>query len=213
MSNPFGLPNAILVEREFRRRQRFRIGIYTVVVVATISLTGMLIQGCRTERPATAASSEEKPPGPGTDVAANDPATPPPVPPLEQSAEAHCVQPGSASLPDNITLPAPAARPAAHIVATHPPVPGNASHKITPRHDATTVYVVKSGDTLTRIAKTHGIRVRALKVLNHLKSDRIAVGEKLKLPSGHLAANAPVPRRPAGRQRSVLNRSSKIIPA
>jgi len=41
--------------------------------------------------------------------------------------------------------------------------------------------VVKSGDTLSHIAKVHGTTVKALKTANHLASDRIFVGEKLKL--------------------------------
>ena len=48
-------------------------------------------------------------------------------------------------------------------------------------------YVVKSGDTLGRIAKTHGTTVKAIKVANGLTSDRIAVGKSLKLPAGKAA--------------------------
>jgi LysM repeat protein len=43
-------------------------------------------------------------------------------------------------------------------------------------------YTVKSGDTLTRIAKTHGTTVKALKAENSLTTDRIKVGQKLKIP-------------------------------
>lgn len=48
---------------------------------------------------------------------------------------------------------------------------------------AFTVYVVKAGDTLTRIARRHGTTVRALRVTNGLKVDRIIVGQKLRVPS------------------------------
>ena len=45
-----------------------------------------------------------------------------------------------------------------------------------------TTYVVKRGDTLGKIAKAHGTSIRAMRAANHLKSDRIVVGKKLKIP-------------------------------
>lgn len=45
-----------------------------------------------------------------------------------------------------------------------------------------TVYVVKSGDTLSRIAKAHGTTVKAIEAANGLNGDRILVGAKLKIP-------------------------------
>jgi len=42
--------------------------------------------------------------------------------------------------------------------------------------------VVKSGDTLTRIAKTHGTTIQAIEAANGLTDDRILVGAKLKIP-------------------------------
>jgi LysM repeat protein len=44
-------------------------------------------------------------------------------------------------------------------------------------------YEVKRGDTLTRIAKTHGTTVKALREANGMKTDRILVGQKLKVPA------------------------------
>lgn len=40
-------------------------------------------------------------------------------------------------------------------------------------------YKVKKGDTLTKIASKHGVSVATLKKRNHLKSDRISVGQVL----------------------------------
>jgi LysM repeat protein len=45
------------------------------------------------------------------------------------------------------------------------------------------LYTVKRGETLTRIAKAHGTTVRALREANQMKSDRLNVGQKLRLPS------------------------------
>ena|SRR2546426_8853172 len=54
------------------------------------------------------------------------------------------------------------------------------------------MYVVKSGDTLNKIAKAHGTTVPEIKSLNGLKTDRINVGAKLKLPAGR-STPAPTP--------------------
>ena len=45
-----------------------------------------------------------------------------------------------------------------------------------------TVYVVKSGDTLSRIAKAHRTTVEAIEAANGLNDDLILVGAKLKIP-------------------------------
>ena len=45
-----------------------------------------------------------------------------------------------------------------------------------------TSYVVKSGDSLSVIAHKHGIKTAALREANGLKTDRISVGQKLKIP-------------------------------
>jgi LysM repeat protein len=52
------------------------------------------------------------------------------------------------------------------------------------------IYVVKSGDTLTAIAKAHSITLKELRAANNLTTDRIKVGEKLKIP---VKASAPEP--------------------
>lgn len=44
------------------------------------------------------------------------------------------------------------------------------------------IYVVKSGDTLTSIARKHNTTINALRSVNNLSTDRIVVGQKLKLP-------------------------------
>ncbi len=59
---------------------------------------------------------------------------------------------------------------------------------------ATEEYVVKSGDTLGAIAYPRGINIRQLKEMNALTSDRIVVGQKLKVP---VKAGAAKPAAPA----------------
>lgn len=58
-----------------------------------------------------------------------------------------------------------------------------------------TVYTVKSGDTLTTIAKKFGTTIKAIESANNLLTTKIKVGQKLKIP-GKVAA-APVAPAPA----------------
>lgn len=44
-------------------------------------------------------------------------------------------------------------------------------------------YVVKSGDTLFKIAKNYGVSAKTLRVANHLRTDQIKVGQKLVIPT------------------------------
>jgi len=46
-----------------------------------------------------------------------------------------------------------------------------------------TIYVVKNGDTLTKIAKATGVSLKALRADNDLKTDKIKAGQKLKVPA------------------------------
>jgi LysM repeat protein len=55
------------------------------------------------------------------------------------------------------------------------------------------IYTVKSGDTLTKIARAHGVTVKALESENNLSTTKIKVGQKLKIPAkAEVAAPAPV---------------------
>jgi len=75
-----------------------------------------------------------------------------------------------------LKVPAGAAAPAAS--TAHVAVTGNGIAA-----GAEKTYVVKSGDTLMKIAKANGVSVKALRSVNGLKTDQIKVGAKLKLPS------------------------------
>ncbi len=57
---------------------------------------------------------------------------------------------------------------------------------------AATTYIVKKGDSLSVIAYKHGIKTSALRTANDLKSDRILVGQKLKVPGATKTVKAPV---------------------
>jgi LysM repeat protein len=55
------------------------------------------------------------------------------------------------------------------------------------------IYAVKSGDTLTKIAKSHGTTVKAIESENNLSTTKIKVGQKLKMPAAAVAAPVPAP--------------------
>ena len=54
-------------------------------------------------------------------------------------------------------------------------------------------YTVKSGDTLTKIAKAHGSTVKLIQEANSLATTKIKVGQKLKIPSKAEAAAPATP--------------------
>jgi len=133
VSNPFQIPTWAQINREQRRRERFKKTVIAVVAAAVLLLIGLLIEGCKTERDTL--STAVTPQGRASAVQAV-----PQSPPVSQGS----------SLAD-------------------------AGHSMT-------VYVVKSGDTLSRIAKAHGTTVKTIEAANGLESDRILVGAKLKIP-------------------------------
>ena len=45
------------------------------------------------------------------------------------------------------------------------------------------VHEVKPGDNLTKIAQKYGVKVKAIRTANGLKTDRLQVGQKLKIPA------------------------------
>lgn len=61
-----------------------------------------------------------------------------------------------------------------------PPAPASASR--TPAANDPSIYVVKSGDMLGKIARRYKTSVSRLREINNLPTDRIRVGQKLKLP-------------------------------
>ncbi|MBM3837484.1 MAG: LysM peptidoglycan-binding domain-containing protein [Verrucomicrobia bacterium] len=59
-----------------------------------------------------------------------------------------------------------------------------------PADGTSTVYVVKAGDTLAKIAKEYKTTIKAIKAANNMKTDRLLVGKKLKLPAPQKAGGA-----------------------
>ncbi len=66
-------------------------------------------------------------------------------------------------------------------------VPATATATAEPEGES---YTVKSGDTLTKIAKAHHVKLKELQAANGLTTTKIKVGEKLKIPAKGEAAPA-----------------------
>lgn len=157
-TNPFQLPAWSDINREQRRRARFKKTVISIIAAIVLLLIGLLIEGCRSEREAMAT------PTPAPDQAQAAPTTP---------------QIPIASAPEQQPAVNPQSEPAATTAAAAPVVKANPAPNAS---QSGTVYVVKSGDTLTRIAKTHGTTIQAIEAANGLTDDRILVGAKLKIP-------------------------------
>lgn len=85
----------------------------------------------------------------------------------------------------HVTAPAPKAKVSA------PKTKVAASKSSVAVSGPVTMYVVKSGDSLSLIAHKHGVKVAAVREANGLKSDRIVVGQKLKIPGATKKVSEP----------------------
>jgi LysM repeat protein len=85
--------------------------------------------------------------------------------------------------------------PSASATTTSLPVPGSGVGTApgTETSAAGQTYTVKSGDNLIKVASQFGVKVKALRSANHLKTDRIKVGDKLTIPAKATASAMPTP--------------------
>jgi len=228
--NPF-LPKGSLLEQQSLRRSRLKIGVSCVLAVSVVGLVGMLIQGCKREKPVdeltppvvepNAAVTDTNPP-PVVDtnppvvmppISTNPPVpVPPPVvePPVATGSD-YTVAKGDSlakiAKKNGVSLKAleaanPGVVPTKLKVGQKLTIPAGGKTSadvgaapVIAGSDAGTSYTVKSGDTLTKIAKAHGVKVKALQAANNLNTTKIKVGQKLTIPAKAEAATpaaAPV---------------------
>jgi LysM repeat protein len=83
------------------------------------------------------------------------------------------VNPSKLQLNQKIVIPAPTAPAGVDSGAVTPPPVGGGE----------VTHKVVSGDNLTKIAAKYGVTVNALRNANNLTSDRIVVGQVLKIPA------------------------------
>ena len=154
VSNPFQIPPCLQrADLQLRRQKRFQRIVVFSVAAVAAILVVMLIEGCMVEH--SKASSDNS----------------------VSTTEKPPVKVASAETKPSVTLP------------SRPIVPP-AMTPVSPKQSASpavrtqeSIYVVKPGDNLTRIAKLHRTTVSELKALNGLNRDTLAVGMKLKLPT------------------------------
>lgn len=160
-TNPFQIPSCLQrADVQLRRRERFRRGVVVIVAAVVALLVVLLIEGCMSEHAKTSSTTAP--------AVTQLPAAPAPAP-----------APMAAPKP---AAPAPAAP--AHFAVSSALAPTVAAKPVTlPAAKPGQIYVVKSGDSLSRIAKQHHTSVKALKAVNGLDTDVIAVGATLKLPA------------------------------
>lgn len=92
------------------------------------------------------------------------------------------------SLRPGMTIKVPGSAPAA------PPSPGSGSFGAgVTSTAASSTYVVRAGDSLSKIAARNGTTVAALRELNGLRSDVIQVGQTIQIPGGSSSATGPAP--------------------
>ncbi len=158
-SNPFQIPVCLQrADSQQRRRERFKRGFIASVAATVVLLVGLLIEGCMSEQNANGAKNTPIDSSAVTDL------------PTSGVKQAMAVSP----VPDSSLQPA--------IATTTKPANVSSGENATVTGHSDNVYVIKPGDTLTRIAKTHGTTVKALKAANSLANDRIVVGARLKIP-------------------------------
>jgi LysM repeat protein len=215
-SNPF-VPKGSILELQSKRRSRLKLAVFCVLTVSVTGLAVMLIQGCKREQPAEGDMSvpliDTNPPAmtdtnpPVMDT--NPPVMPPPTvvtPPVAPAGAEYVVVKGDTldkiAKANHVTVKAieaanPGVVPTKLHIGQKLVIP--AAGAVAPATmDSTSLsaggetYIVKSGDTLTKIASAHGTTVKALQAENNLSTTKIYVGKKLKIPA-KTAVVAPVP--------------------
>jgi LysM repeat protein len=163
-----------------------KIGICLALVVAVVLVGAIVVHIARHQQNPADNSADNLPmPAPATNG----------VPELPPEVTAALANP--TNLPEDVTpasaSPAPATPTTYPPVATGPVVVAPAATvPVAPAmpvtksratvHYRPVLVVVRRGDTLWHIARTHHTTVRALKAANGLHSDLIRVGQKLKVP-------------------------------
>ncbi len=99
--------------------------------------------------------------------------------------------PGSAAAPKSNVMLASAPAKDGSRAAANTTAPVKVKPAFKPYKGPTKEYVVKSGDSLGKIALASGISIRALKELNGLTKDTVRPGQKLKIPAEKQVAQKP----------------------
>jgi len=213
MNNPSPLVPQGIVDQKNIRRARVKIAVFFVLALHGVGLLALLLQGCHREDANTLAAQTPTNALPAFEAATLQPIgdTNAPILATNQSAQTDLtnapaatateytvasrdtfstiakkfgvtskaiadanpsIEPTKLQIGQKLHIPALTKMPAAGSGTMAQSVPGT-DHS----------YQVKSGDTLIKIAAEHRTSVRAIRSANNLKSNRITVGQKLKIPA------------------------------
>lgn len=219
--NPF-VPKGSILEAQSKSRSRLKLAVFCSLAIGVAGLSAMLIQGCKREQPTDTADNSTPTIDTNTVAAAdtnapavetNPPVVTPPVavtppvitPPVETAGSEYVVVAGDTlgkiAKKNGVTLKAlqaanPGVVPTKLKVGQKLSIPAAtasvSSAATTGSESGPETYIVKSGDTLSKIAKSHGTTVKAIESENSLPMTKIKVGQKLKIPS-KAEATAPEP--------------------
>ncbi len=154
--NPF-VPKGSLFEQQSQRRSRLKLAVFCVLAVSVTGLVAMLIQGCKREKP-------------DTDL------NPPPLDPASNSVPMDATNP----MPNEVSN-SPVEIPP--LVTNQPIVAPLVEQPVAPV--ANSEYTVVKGDYLAKIAKDHGVTVKALEAANPtVVPTKLKIGQKLVIPVG-----------------------------
>ncbi len=208
--NPF-VPKGSILEQQSKRRSRLKLAVFCVIAIGVAGLSAMLIQGCKREQPTDTTDNSTPTIDTNTAIAAdtnvpaidtNPPVVAPPAavvaPPVETAGSEYVVVQGDTlgkiAKKNGVTLKAleaanPGVIPTKLKIGQKLSLPAPTAGAVAPATAAGAdaaageTYTVKSGDTLTKIAKQYGTTVKALESENSLSTTKIKVGQKLKIPA------------------------------
>jgi LysM repeat protein len=160
--NPF-VPKGSLLEQQSQRRSRLKLAVFCVLAVSVTGLVAMLIQGCKRETPE-----------PGINQLVMD--TNLPALNLTNTPVMDTNPPGPVASAQN------------NPIATPTPVPTPAALPA-PVEAAGSEYVVVAGDSLAKIAKAHGVSLKALEAANPgVNPNKLKIKQKLVIPAATKSA-------------------------
>lgn len=200
--------NSELLSADARGRKHIPVAVFAVILIHVVLFLVLLIAaGCRSSArakrnavptPITAEAQATAPTGQDP-IALAQPAqslAPASATALPQ-AQAAMLEPISASEP---VVESQVNEAAAQMRLIAQPTPaakkptGRTTTKISPAKKGQ-FYVVKSGDTLGKIAKQHGVTIQAVRTANKMKGDLIFPGQKLQLSPVNAAQAQPKKKR------------------
>jgi LysM repeat protein len=209
-----------LLELQSKRRSRVKIAVYCVLAINVVGLMALLMQGCKREQTEvenqptidtneTAMMNTNPPPVEASNPPVQPPAVVPAVAPETAGTEYVVVKGDSLwkiAKKNGVTVKAveaanPGIDPVRIKVGQKLSIPGatSAAGSATDMAPSSSsggggeLYIVKPGDTLSKIAKRNGTTIRAIESENGLSTTHIKVGQKLKIPAKAEAAPVSAP--------------------